>query len=351
MMKILLALLLSAPSFATIKITDHAPVATALERKGWDTDFFNPDSVEYKKLAKEDRLRIKVMAGDVEIHHLSFQFFKGGKPHVLLNSSDEITVKGCRDGQKFQVTNLLDQSLFRIVNYKFQSYELIFKAKCGHENIVRFENRSYGHQFFQVFAMAQKAIKKFKDIDRLKFWNKTVEIVYPSNGNFYDFKRVHVHKGWTWDIVAHEIGHAIFHMADVGKFGVGEHWIDRCYADSLALSEGWASFFAAWVNIELDDANASFPYMVPRRAPLGVEHVPYDVCTGTGNEWRAFAFLWDVIDTNDDGEQALVDFPKLWDLMQKGNHQSVGTIKDALENYGVDPIQLNLAWDKSILGR
>ena len=77
--------------------------------------------------------------------------------------------------------------------------------------------------------------------------------------------------------MAHEIGHAIYDQADIGVSGGGRHRIDECYTNALALSEGWATFFAGWLNLRLNDQDARFEFLVPRRAPIRLENIPSDL--------------------------------------------------------------------------
>lgn len=240
-------------------------------------------------------------------------------------------------------------------SYKIQDdwnivYKLELPIKCGHHNRFIFQHDSTSGQVMGIYSVVTKAFAKFKEIGRESFWNRQLDIIFPSNGDYFSYRTVHLTKGHYWDVVGHELGHAIYDMADIGAWGGGSHRIDECYSNALALSEGWASFFSAWVSVELSDPDAKFEYMVKRRAPLEIEHVPSDVCTGTGNEWRVYTFLWDIIDTHQDNETLNQKFQALWDLTFKKNFKSIKALKEHLQREGLDPILLNIVYDQNILG-
>jgi hypothetical protein len=177
-----------------------------------------------------------------------------------------------------------------------------------------------------LYLEALDFLKTNADVD---WWTNPLTINWPSNGDFY------TPGGWSldltdpthWDVVTHELGHAVqAGMMNIRSAG-GEHKIDQCYSPELAWSEGWASFFAAAVHLKKDDADAHFQYMVPRRAPIGVENVPSDVCQGEASEWRVFAGLWDLIDTHDDGlDHFSMPFNALWKSLRG---QSMGSMTEA----------------------
>ena len=178
----------------------------------------------------------------------------------------------------------------------------------------------------------------------LKFWTKQIRFKFPGSGDFYNANQVTLTTGYEWDTIAHEMGHAIYDQANLGAFGSGEHYIDRCYGETIALSEGWASFFSAWVNLDLKDPDAHFEYMVPRRSPLGVENVPADVCGGPTNEWRVFAFLWDLIDQHDDGETLETPFAKLWNDTIGADASSLKAMKQRLIQKGWNADAVQTIW-------
>jgi hypothetical protein len=158
--------------------------------------------------------------------------------------------------------------------------------------------------------------------------DRPISFIFPGDADYYDMISVHITKGFQWDVNTHEMGHAVYDRITSGGWGGGQHYIDRCYADSLALSEGWASYFSAVVNLSPKDADAHFEYMVPRRAPIQIENIPADVCRGTGSEWRVFGFLWDLYDQNSDGADNLsLDFNKTLKAMNGGSVDSITTFR------------------------
>ncbi len=177
-----------------------------------------------------------------------------------------------------------------------------------------------------LYLDALDFLKKNADVD---WWTSPLTINWPSSGDFF------TPGAWTldltdpthWDVVTHELGHAVQNGAMTIRSAGGEHKIDQCYSPELAWSEGWASFFAAAVHLKLDDADAHFEFMVPRRAPIGVENVPSDVCQGESSEWRVFAGLWDLVDTHDDGlDHFSMPFSALWKSLRG---QSMGSMSEA----------------------
>lgn len=151
-------------------------------------------------------------------------------------------------------------------------------------------------------------------------WWDHLPIEWPADGDYYGWGTLHITQAHQWDVVGHELGHAVYFAASSFAGGGGSHKIDECYTQGLALSEGWASFFSAAVQLDRADPDAKFEFMVPRRAPIRVEHVPADVCAGEKNEWRTASMLWDLYDTHEDGEDRLaLDWNAAgWSLMRSG---------------------------------
>jgi hypothetical protein len=229
-------------------------------------------------------------------------------------------------------------------------YQLFLSVKCGVTQKVVFDEKSDNGQPIAIWQAAVKAEKKLSKEVGLKFWSKPIAFIWPSDGDYYNDNEVNLTLAYQWDVVTHELGHAIYDQADLGFMGSGEHYIDRCYDGTLAFSEGWASFFSAWVNLDLADPNAHFEYMVPRRAPLGVENVPSDVCGNPTNEWRVYAFLWDLIDTHDDGETFAAPFSKLWKDSVGAHASSLEEVKQRLIQKGWDSDSLQTIWKLNFPG-
>lgn len=151
------------------------------------------------------------------------------------------------------------------------------------------------------------------------WWKKPLTVNWPGQADFFS------PWGWSldltnalaWDVVLHELGHAVQHGALRPEPAGGQHKIDECYSPSLAWSEGWATFFAAAVRLSRDDADAKFEFLVPRRAPIRIENVPEDVCRGQASEWRVASGLWDLIDTHGDGgDRFSLPFSRLWKSLE-----------------------------------
>ena len=257
----------------------------------------------------------------------------------------------CQKNQtQFKKLISLESNFYHLKSQQGKTYKLEISGECGKSNRLIFEHDSANGQAMGVIDILETAITKFKAIDRLGFWKKRLRVVWPGGGDYYSWGILYITKGHYWDVVGHELGHAIYDMARIGRMGGGSHRIDECYNDALALSEGWASFFSAWLKVDLKDPDAKFEYMVPRRAPLEIEHVPSDVCLGPKNEWRVYAFLWDLIDQNQDNESIDENFAKIWDSTFKKNFSSISKMKKAFERE-YDPILVNLVWNQNILGQ
>ncbi len=89
--------------------------------------------------------------------------------------------------------------------------------------------------------------------------------------------------------------------------------------------------------------------MVPRRAPLEIEHIPSDVCAGPKNEWRVTGFLWDLIDINDDQENTKLSFEQLWKTTFNGKFKTIMDLAHKLEKSGMDPVLLNAVYENNFL--
>lgn len=243
-------------------------------------------------------------------------------------------------------TSRLDNKYFRIRDYSI--YEVHGEIECGKTNTWIFKSESSEGQVMAINDISMKALRKFKERGLLSFWKKRITMKWPSDGDYYDWNTVNITRGDHWDVVGHELGHAIYDQADIGYFGGGRHRIDECYTGSLALSEGWASFFSAWLSIGLKDNDAKFEYLVKRRAPIRIEHIPADVCHGPTNEWRVTGFLWDIIDLSYDEESSEVAFSELWKLTLNKKFSDVTKLAKSLRK-SIDPILVNLVYENNFL--
>ncbi|MFI5361624.1 MAG: hypothetical protein ACHQ49_06620 [Elusimicrobiota bacterium] len=184
----------------------------------------------------------------------------------------------------------------------------------------------------------------------IDWWRNPLTVVWPGGSDYFSPGEwtLHLTDPMSWDIVTHELGHAVMDGAMNATTGGGAHKIDQCYSEGLAWGEGWASFFAAAVHLSADDADAKFEFMVPRRAPIRIENVPGDVCQGTASEWRVFAGLWDLYDRHDDGlDHIALGFGPIWKGVTSG---PTSNILDAyrLIAAGLDPALRPLAEDAMI---
>lgn len=230
------------------------------------------------------------------------------------------------------------------------NYQLAMTVKCGLEQKFIFDEQSQNGQAIAIWQTVVRAGKRLATTVGTEFWKRPISFVWPADGDYYNFDTVHLTLGHQWDVVAHEMGHAIYDQTKIGGMQGGQHYIDRCYSETLALSEGWASFFSAFVNIDLRDGDAKFEYMVPRRAPIRFENVPSDVCDKSTNEWRVNAWLWDIIDLHDDGETMNEQFARLWNDTIGGRVSSLKAMKARLIQKGWDADRLETLWKLNFPG-
>ncbi|MBL7554587.1 MAG: hypothetical protein JNM24_02100 [Bdellovibrionaceae bacterium] len=223
-------------------------------------------------------------------------------------------------------------------------YQLKLQVPCKAKTVVIFKEDSPAGQVVAIHQTIQRAIYTLAQVSDFKFWSRPINFIFPSDGDYYINDQVNLTLGHQWDVVAHEMGHAIYDQAVIGQFGGGAHKIDECYSNALALSEGWASFFAGWVHIDLRDKDAKFEYLVPRRAPIRFENVPNDVCGKPTNEWRVTSFFWDLIDVSQDGEISQVAAKKLWDDLLNARVGSVKAAADRLISRGWNADQIIQVW-------
>jgi hypothetical protein len=322
-------------------------------KEGVFADFFRADEIERSVIRNEGFSMTTYIRKNGQLRLLDpFTVTVRSKSESveLLTNGETVNPNICSKGEKaiFRGNLVFENKYYTIEKRK--PYEFLFDLKCGESTKFIFDYDSHAGEVMAIFEIAEKAKIKFEKLGLLDFWNRDITIKWPGSGDYYSWGTVNVTKGFQWDVVGHEIGHAIYDYADIGRFGGGAHRIDECYTDSLALSEGWASFFAAWLKVQLTDADAKFEYMVPRRAPLRFENIPTDVCKGPRNEWRVTGFLWDIIDHNeDDQDTSRMSFKDLW-LKTKGkNFRGIEALADFLETDGFDPVLLNIVWEQNFL--
>jgi hypothetical protein len=339
----LIVLFSTSAAFAQTRTHDRDLSHPVEIRELTSGNLIKPDRVEDGRTINGLSVQFVRMVKGVEtpVEGLTFGAYRSDENGFIADSR-------CR-APTFSASSTLQSTRFNVGNGTSE-YQLFISVKCGVQQKVVFDETSDAAQPIAIWQVATRAEKKLAKNVNMKFWSKQISFIWPADGDYYNGNRVHLTVGHQWDVVGHEMGHAIYDQANLGVFGGGEHYIDRCYGVAIALSEGWASFFSAWVSLDLADPDAHFEYMVPRRAPLGVENVPADVCAGPTNEWRVFAFLWDLIDTHDDGETMSEPFSKLWNDTLGARASSLENMKQRLIEKGWNADSVQTIWKLNFLG-
>lgn len=231
------------------------------------------------------------------------------------------------------------------------TYQLPLQLQCGSHYLIQFQEASENGQAISLFETFQRVETRLQETVGLNFWKRKINLVWPGKGDYYSFGTVNITNGHHWDIVGHEIGHAIYDQARLGGFGGGQHKIDECYSGALALSEGWATYFSGWIYLDLADTDAKFQYLVPRRAPIQIENVPSDVCSGTTNEWRVSSFFWDLVDSNVDNETANETFARVWLALAGKMPKDISRAAELLLDAKMDGRYVDAAWEQNFLGK
>lgn len=253
---------------------------------------------------------------------------------VVLNACQGISAK---------VEATLKHTLFSVSSGS-SPYVIQADVPCRGVIDLRFAAGTPGNEALSIWRIATVARAKLAATVGLGFWKSPIGFVWPADADYYNWGQVHITKGQQWDVVGHELGHAIYDQADLGQFGGGQHKIDECYSTEMALSEGWASYFSAWLSVDMADPDARFEFMVPRRAPIRFENIPADVCRTDRNEWRVTGFLWDLIDLHADGESSQDTFTRVWQAMANHNTASLTEAVRLLKNAGFDGQVLDALW-------
>lgn len=257
---------------------------------------------------------------------------------------------GCAAGaSRFELNLPLNNRWISITQSSNETYSLIADLPCQGTHALIYHQDTHSGQAVGIWQVAERARRKLEEAVGLRFWNRRIEFSWPDDGDYYSWGTVHLTRGDYWDVVGHEMGHAIYDLGAIGAIGGGQHKIDECYTESLALSEGWASFFSAWVNLKLDDSDARFEYLVPRRAPIRIENIPADVCKGQKNEWRVSGFFWDFVDSHDDGESQTENFARMWRSMAGSRVPSTRAAKDKMVSGGASPDLLAVIWALNLM--
>ena len=349
---LLLILFLSQSVFASNGLVDDSDfVPPHMQTTGYVDQSLAPDRYEVTPIKQGLVIDLLVeRAGTIEpvagmIFEIKHQFKDVIKLETDVNG--RAVLVNCPINSMFDVRVEADlsHSHFKIRGKGNSPYSIDLKnVECGQHITWVARSESHSGQALTIWRVAVAAYNKLKHSIGLGFWERPIEFEWPSGGDYYFFDTVHLTRGDFWDVVGHEMGHAIYDQARLGRMGGGAHKIDECYSTTLALSEGWASFFSAWVMIDLNDHDAKFPYMVQRRAPIRIENVPSDVCAKETNEWRVTSFFWDLIDLNNDAEAIELAFPVAWEAMRDQGFGSLSQIVQELERRGTSREWLNIVW-------
>ncbi|MCB0355734.1 MAG: hypothetical protein KDD40_01945 [Bdellovibrionales bacterium] len=266
------------------------------------------------------------------------------KNNEIINITSPIQLSECL-GDKVTVIQEMNSHLFSISVQKNKYYKIKAEIKCDMENHLFFKSDSPEGELVQIWQILSLAENFFKNIQRIQFWQNKINVQWPSRGDYY-WQDVNITNGQHWDVVAHELGHAIYDQAKIGKFGGGAHKIDECYNSNLALSEGWATFFAGWITLDLHAPDPAFEYLVPRRAPIQIENVPPDRCKGPTNEWRVSSYLWDIVDYHSENiyENTNLPFTTLWDVFQNGDYNNINEIHENINFIFTDKSLIDYLW-------
>lgn len=251
---------------------------------------------------------------------------------------------GSSKNSSISVQALLSTQYFS-VEKDGMTYRIADSIVCQAKNTWIFKWDSNGGQGVGIWQIAKVAQDKLEKAVGLEFWKgKRLSFVWPDRSDYYQFRTVHISKGYQWDVVGHEMGHGIYDLGRLGDMPGGFHKIDECYSAGLALSEGWASYFSAWISLNLADSDARFEYLVPRRAPIRIENIPEDVCAGQKNEWRVSGFFWDLIDLHADAESAQESFTRIWNAIHRRSVPSAEEAAIQLERAGLSRELLKRVW-------
>ena len=288
---------------------------------------------------------VRIVKGqETPIEGLQFRTkLKGDEWVIFKTNAQGVARSSVCDKPELQLSIPLVADKFKVTTGG-QDYQINTNIKCGVEQKVVFEEKTVNGQAVAIWQVVVAAGKRLTQTVGTQFWKRQIQFIWPSNGDYYNFDSVNLTLGYQWDVVAHELGHAIYDQAQMGRFGGGAHKIDECYTETLALSEGWASFFGAVVMVDLKDPDAKFEYLVPRRAPIRFEKIPADVCGKSTNEWRVTGWLWDLIDLHDDGETFEEAFSKLWQDTAGARASSAKSVKASLIQKGWNADKLETIW-------
>lgn len=348
---VLVMLAASVPAFADSRLHEEEIAGPRPNRMLLVQSDLKADRVESESLAGASELMVLREDHGALTPVVGLEFTTPGGLRTTDSQGSISVASSCRLGPKFSVIALLKNPDFSVENESGSgAFRLGADLPCEGRTRLIFKADSDAGQALGIWQVAFRAREKLRAEVGLGFWSKAIRFSFPGDGDYYSWGTVHLTRGDHWDVVGHEMGHAIYDLAGLGGMGGGQHKIDECYSPTLALSEGWASFFSAWVSVGLDDSDAKFEYMVPRRAPLRFEIIPADVCAGQANEWRVTGFFWDLIDLNRDSEFAEAPFGALWSAMAGSKVRDTrGAVDRLLQSRVFDQRQLSQVWRQNFL--
>lgn len=174
--------------------------------------------------------------------------------------------------------------------------------------------------------------RKFKKYGMSALRDKPVEITYPNtlatgkcqnqqNGMAIPWSCSQSADGKIWMVVQHanalvtqhELAHSIhsyYWDADMPSGSGIQHNSTKCYNPGLALTEGFATFVAYWVQFDRTDGTPTDTLYA-----MNIETLGSGYCMGASNESQVAATFWDVYDTVADGTTISGDswfFTKPW---------------------------------------
>lgn len=311
-------------------------------------DELTPTSVitEPKHHEKLTLLQFRRKKGEALLSIAGLPVSINGKEPYYTDQNGNLGLESCPAGAVLNAESKLQSNRIQIRTGGFAGtvYTIRYSIRCDADQTFVFESEKPEGQATTIWHVGQTAYQKLNQSVDLNFWKSVITFAWPSNGDYYNFNTVHITRGDYWDVVGHELGHAIYDQAKIGGMQGGQHKIDECYSGTLALSEGWASYFSAWLSVGLDDADAKFEFLVPRRAPIRFENIPTDVCTSEKNEWRVTGFFWDLVDLNSDGEEITETFGKVWNSLLGKRISTTSEAIPHLQNAGFEQHILALVW-------
>ncbi|MEK6578704.1 MAG: hypothetical protein AABZ55_05710 [Bdellovibrionota bacterium] len=258
----------------------------------------------------------------------------------------------CTEEKKTRkILTYLSNPWFRIV-HDFEVYRIEFDAPCTSQITVLFQGGSLKAQTLLIWNVAMVALSKLETEVGLEFWRTPLIWVWPATNDSYSHFRLFLTYPTNVEVITHEMGHAVYDFADIGAFQAGEHRFESCTDSTLALTEGWASFFAAWILFDRSSLTPTFHHLVPRFESVGIENIPASVCQGPTSEWRVIGFLWDLIDhPPQDDDRLNLSFGEVFKILKDTRKASIDEVYSELKLSQIDATALKDTWDLNFTSR